>query len=303
MPALISFHTMARLGGISVAADHLGIAKSGVSRHISRLEDHFGVRLVERSGRSVKLTPTGVRLNQRIQSILADIDVLDDIAKEESGEVSGQVNFAATAEFGSVIAATLLPVAQDRFPDLSLVMRPAYDFEDMQDPSTDLAFRIGTFEDDRLVAKKLGGFRCWVVASPELAERTVLKEPEDLEDQPCLTFRNDVAGSAWTFFASNGVSTVKVGGPFATRSFAVLYDLAVAGRGYAFLPEFMLEEALASGRLVRCLPQHASRTYSVFLTYRPGSRRIARVDALAKLAEELMPPLLSTTKREGSCRP
>ncbi|WP_170325080.1 LysR family transcriptional regulator [Ruegeria arenilitoris] len=293
VPALISFHTVARLGGISVAADHLNMAKSGVSRHISRLENHFGVKLVERSGRSVKLTPTGVRLNQRVQSILADIDLLGDIAREESGEVSGQVNFAATAEFGSVIASVILPAVQERFPDLTLVMRPAYEFEDMQDPNTDLAFRIGTFEDDRLVAKQLGSFRCWLVASPELAAQTAINTPDDLKDQPCLTFRGDVANTTWTFFSPDDVSTIKVGGPFATRSFSVLLDLAMAGRGYAFLPEFMLDEVLQQGRLVRCLPKHVSRPYSVYLTFRPGSRRIARVGAVASLAEELVPKLLS----------
>ncbi len=293
IPALVSFHTVARLGGISVAADQLNMAKSGVSRHISRLEDHFGVKLVERSGRSVKLTPTGVRLSQRIQSILADIDLLGDIAREERGDVSGQVNFAATAEFGSVIASVILPAVQERFPDLSLVMRPAYDFEDMQDPNTDLAFRIGTFEDDRLVAKQLGSFRCWLVASPELAAQTAINTLDDLKDQPCLTFRGDVANTTWTFFSPDDVSTIKVSGPFATRSFSVLLDLAMAGQGYAFLPEFMLGEALREGRLVRCLPNHVSRPYSVYLTFRPGSRRIARVDAVASLAEELVPKLLS----------
>lgn len=293
MPALVSFHTVARLGGISIAADHLSMAKSGVSRHISRLEEHFGVKLVERSGRSVKLTPTGVRLNQRIQSILADIDLLDDIAREESGNVSGQVNFAATAEFGSMIASVLLPAVQERFPDLMLVMLSAYDFEDMQDPSTDLAFRIGTFDDDRLVAKQLGSFRCWVVASPELAAKSTINAPEDLVEEPCLTFRGDIASSSWTFFSDDGVSTIKVQGPFATRSFSVLLDLAKEGQGFAYLPEFMLEDALASGALVRCLPGHVSRPYSVYLTFRPGSRRIARVDAVATLAEELIPELLS----------
>lgn len=294
MPALISFHTVARLGGISVAADHLNMAKSGVSRHISRLEAHFGIKLVERSGRSVKLTPTGIRLNQRIQSILADIDLLDDIARQESGEVSGQVNFAATAEFGSVIAATLLPAVQERFPNLNLVMRPAYDFEDMQDPSTDLAFRIGSFDDDRLVARKLGSFRFWLAAAPELAERTTITSPQDLQSQPCLTFRNDVARSTWTFFSPDDVSTIKVSGPFAAQSFSVLFDLAIAGQGFAFLPEFMVSDAMRNGKLVRCLPHHVSRPYSVFLTFRPGSRRIARVDAVAALAEDLIPAFLST---------
>jgi len=293
LPALLSFHTVARLGGISAAADHLGMAKSGVSRHVAQLERHFAVKLLERGARSVKLTPIGARLDQRIRSILAEVELLDDIAREESGGVSGQVNLATTPDFGSVVAATLLPALRTRHPDLSLVMRPAYDFEDMQDPNTDLAFRIGTFKDDRLVARDLGSFRCWLVSSPDLAEKHAVRLTTDLKDRPCLTFREDRPQSTWTFFSPGDVSTLKVSGPFAARSFTVLLDLAVAGQGFAFLPEFMLDEALEKGTLIRCLPEHVSKPYPVYLTYRPGARRVARIDATATLAEELIPDFLS----------
>ncbi|WP_422377663.1 LysR family transcriptional regulator [Roseibium sp.] len=294
LPALLSFHTVARLGGISAAADHLGMAKSGVSRHVSQLETHFSVKLLERGARSVKLTPVGARLDQRIRSILAEMDLLDDIAREESGGVSGQVNLATTPDFGSLLASTLLPAVRQRHPDLSLVMQAAYHFEDMQDPNTDLAFRIGTFQDDRLVVKELGHFRFWLVAAPDLPGRHHLKAPQDLKGLPCLTFRDDKPETTWTFFSPENVSTIKVDGPFASRSFAVLHDLALAGEGFAFLPEFMLGEALEQGWLVRCLTEYVSRPYPVFLTYRPGARRIARVDATATLAEELIPAVLSS---------
>ncbi len=294
LPALLSFSTVARLGGISAAADYLGMAKSGVSRHVSQLEAHFAVKLLERGARSVKLTPIGVRLDQRIRSILAEIDLLDDIAREESSGISGQVNLATTPEFGSLVASILLPIVKERHPDLTLVMRPAYAFEDMQDPNTDLAFRIGTFQDDLLVAKELGSFRFWLVASPKLAGETGIRSARDLEGQSCLTFRDDKPDTTWTLFSPKEVTTIKVTGPFAARSFAVLLDLAEAGHGYAFLPEFMLGDALDQGRLVRCLPGHVSRPFSVFLTYRPGTRRIARIDATATLAEELIPAVLSS---------
>ena len=82
-------------------------------------------------------------------------------------------------------------------------------------------------------------------------------------------------------------------GPIAVRSFATLLDLAVAGQGFAFLPEFMLGVALREGALVRCLPEYVSRAYSVFLTFRPGARRVARIDATVTLAEDLIPTLLT----------
>lgn len=293
LPALLSFHTVARLGGINSAAEHLGMAKSGVSRHVSRLEAHFGVRLLERGARSVRLTSIGVRLDQRIRSILAEVDLLDDIAREESVGVSGQVTIAATPEFGSLIASTLFPVVRERHPDLTLVMRPAYAFEDMQDPGTDIAFRIVSFKDDRLVVHKLGDFRRLLVASPRLANRYEIARPEDLADAPCLTFRTDQPGATWAFTSADKETAVDVTGPIAVQSFTILFELTMSGQGFGFLPEFMLGDALGNGDLVRCLPDHASRPISVFLTFRPGARRVARIDAIVTLAEEILPKLLS----------
>ena len=293
LPALLSFHTVARLGGISKAAVHLGMAKSGVSRHVSQLEAHFGLRLLERGARSVRLTPIGERLDQRIRSILAEIDLLNDIAREESVGVSGQVTIAATPEIGALVAAALLPVVRERHPDLKLVVRPAYAFEDMQDPSTDIAFRVGTFKDDRLVVRELGVFRFHVVSAPQLAKAYRIARPEDLADMPCLTFRRDRPETTWTLYAADKELSVEVAGPIAVRSFATLFDLAVAGQGFAFLPEFMLGVAVRDGTLVRCFPDHVSRPYTVFLTFRPGARRVARIDATVTLAEELMPALLT----------
>lgn len=292
LPALVSFHTVARLGGISAAAQRLGLAKSGVSRHVAQLETHFGVRLLERGARSVKLTPVGSRLNQRIQSILAEVDLLSEIAQEESVGVTGHVNVEATPEFGSVVATRLFPAMRQRHPDLTLAMRPSYEFQDMQDPGTDIAFRVGTFKDDRLIARKLGAFRSWVVASPELAAEHNVQQPADLEKVPGLGFRGDRARSKWTLYSDRDETPVQISGPFGIQSFTILLELALAGHGYAFLPNFMLGDAIESGRLVRCLPDHTSRPFPVFLTYRPGARRIARVDATVTMAEELGPSLL-----------
>ena len=293
LPALLSFHTVARLGGISAAAERLGIAKSGVSRHVSQLEAHFGIRLLERSARSVKLTPIGERLDQRIRSILAEVDLLGDIVREESTGVSGHVSIAGTPEFGGMVASHLFPAMHARYPDLTLSMRPDYAFEDMQDPGTDLAFRVGSFDDDRLVVRRLGAFRCWVVAAPALAQQSKIARPEDLADLPCLTFRGDRGNGRWTLFSGNSETAVDIAGPFGVRSFFVLLELAAAGQGFAFLPDFMLPKAIESSALVRCLPDHVSRPFSVFLTFRPGARSIARVDATISMAEEIVPPLLS----------
>ncbi|MEM9432376.1 MAG: LysR family transcriptional regulator [Pseudomonadota bacterium] len=291
--ALRCFNTVARLGGISAAADRLGMAKSGVSRHVVQLEAHLGVRLLERGARSVRLTPVGEQLDMRIRSILAEIDLLDDIAREESVGVSGQVTIAATPEFGGLVAKTLFPIVQSEHPDLKLVMRTGYAFEDMQDPGTDLAFRVGTFKDDRLVARGLGAFYAWLVAAPSVLSANSITTPADLSQAPCLVFRGDRPTTTWTLQREVHSTTVDITGAIGAQNFTILLDLALAGHGIAFLPDFMVRGAIDTGALVRCLPEYTSRRFNVFLAYRPGARRIARLDAVISLAEAEVPLLLS----------
>ncbi len=292
LPALLSFHTVAKLGGISAASEELGMAKSGVSRHVAQLEAHFGVRLLERGARSVRLTSVGRKLDDRIRSILAEVNLLQDIAREESIGVSGQVTIAATPEFGGLIATELFPDLRTRHPNLTLVMRPDYAFEDMQDPGTDLAFRVGTFKDDRLVAIELGGFSRWLVASPALHARHALSTPAELSELPCLTFRGDRPGATWRFKTGETEETVDVSGPIAVRSFGILHRLALAGQGFANLPDFMVREDIENKRLVRCFENNEAPLNPVFLTFRPGARNIARIGAVIERAEQLVPGLL-----------
>jgi len=294
LPALRCFSTVARLGGISAAAERLGMAKSGVSRHVAQLEAHLGVKLLERGARSVKLTPIGEQLDARIRSILAEIDLLDDIAREENVGVSGQVTIAATPEFGGLVAKSLFPMIQARHPDLKLVMRTGYAFEDMQDPGTDLAFRVGTFKDDRLVARELGAFYAWLVAAPHVARAQSLETPADLAEAPCLLFRGDQPTTTWMLYNGADSAAVDVTGAIGVQNFTILMDLALAGQGVAFLPDFLVRDAVANGALVRCLPGYRSRRFNVFLALRPGARRIARLNAVIALAEAHVPQLLSS---------
>jgi DNA-binding transcriptional LysR family regulator len=172
-------------------------------------------------------------------------------------------------------------------------MRAAYAFEDMQDPGTDLAFRVVNVNDDRLVARKVGAFPFWLVAAPEFAAAHPVAVPSDLARVPCLTFEGDRPGSTWTFGEGAAATPVDVTGPIAVQHFGILLDLAAEGQGYAFLPSFMLTDALAQRRVVRALPDLTSPRFPVYLTFRPGARRIARINATIELAETYVPQLLA----------
>ena len=151
-----------------------------------------------------------------------------------SVDISGQVTIAATPDFGELVAQTLFPILQSEHPKLTLVMRPAYAFEDMQDPSTDLAFRIGKVKDDRLIARRLGSFRRTLVTSPEFKKQNPITAPKDLANIPCLTFRGDQPGATWTFTNKGKETSVDVTGPIAVYDFGILLRLVKNGQGAAY---------------------------------------------------------------------
>ena len=144
------------------------------------LEQRLQVRLLARSSRRVTLTREGERLLPRVESILAEGERLVEDAHEETSAPSGVVRIAASPELGGLLVKHFLPLVVERNPKLRITMRLEYGFEDMQDPSIDLAFRISRVNDDRLVAKPLGEFRRILVASPEYLQRHPLERPGDL---------------------------------------------------------------------------------------------------------------------------
>lgn len=291
------FTEVARVGGITAAAGRLGMAKSAVSKQLSRLELRLGVKLIARSSRRVSLTREGERLLPRVESILAEGARLVEDAHEDTFRTAGTVRLAATPDFGGLVARRFLPTLTDQFPDLSVTMQLDYGFEDLQDPALDLAIRIGRVNDERLVVHPLGEFRRIVVASPDFVERNALADPTDLSSANCLIFSSGSVNTAWNLrrLDNSGVSQrIPVQGTIAVRSFAALASLAETGIGVCCVPEFVVAEALAQGRLVHCMKDWASGDSSVFIAHRFGVDRIARVKAVIDAAKETIPTYLES---------
>ncbi|MEM1175431.1 MAG: LysR family transcriptional regulator [Pseudomonadota bacterium] len=290
------FCEIARAGGITAAAGNLGMAKSAVSKQLSRLESRLDVKLVARSSRRVSLTREGERLLPRIESILAEGSRLIEDAHEDSFRTAGTVRIAATPDFGGMVARKFLPVLLEQYPELAVIMRLDYSFEDLQDPAIDLAIRLGRVTDERLVVHRLGEFRRIVVASPDFLAQHTLAHPSDLSSLNCLIFSGAAVSSEWSLEevrAGGSTAQIQVQGNIGVRGFAAVAGLAESGAGVCCVPEFVVSDAIAKGRLVHCLRGWASEPTAVFLAYRFGADRIARVRAVIDAARETIPACLA----------
>ncbi|POD68163.1 hypothetical protein BKM17_27365 [Pseudomonas syringae group genomosp. 3] len=292
---LKSFVAVATYSGVTAAAQMLGLSKSSVSKHLDTLEALLQVRLFERSSRRVLLTREGQTLLPRAESIIAELDQFVVLAQEEKVEVSGTVRIAASPEFGSFLAEHFLPLLLERYPSLKVLVALGYGLDDLQDPSFDLAFRLGGVSDERLVARPLGEYPHVLVCSAEYAKAHKIQSPEDLERVNALVFSSRKPVDTWRLHNGSDPTAVveaKVSGNLAIQGFGALAAAASTGIGVARLPVFLANSEIAAGRLVRVLPEWQSPTVPVNLVYRSGMSGIGRVHAVLTAALREIPAML-----------
>lgn len=293
------FTEVARCGGVTPAGDRLGLSKSVVSKYVSRLEQRLAVQLLERSSRSVKPTPEGARLLPRIESLIAECELMLEHAASEHREPEGLVRIAATPELGVEVARSFFPLVRAQLPKVRLAMTSAYAFEDLQDPEFDLAIRVGSVSDDRLVAHALGAFRRILVAAPDFGPK--LRRLSDLERANSFLFSGRQLERSWTLVSTRDGEqrTIPIQAVAAIQNFSALVALAEAGQGVAYVPDFVAALGLERGTLIRVLPRWHSKPTKVYLVHRPSVRRVARVRAVRDLGLAHLPGLLSEGHATG----
>lgn len=296
---LRTFAEVARRLSVTAAAEALGQPKSRVSKALGKLERRLGVRLLERSTRRVALTPTGALLLGRADSILAELERLVGDVREQADVVRGVVRFTAPPELGALLAEKFFPPVLAQHPGVEVALELGYAFEDLLDPRFDLAFRLGSVHDARLVAHPLGAFSRIAVASARYLEAHPVRRAEDLARCNCLAFSGAELAATWTLQKAGATREVAVRGSFAAHSFAALLGAARAGLGVARVPAFAAREALGRGELVRVLPGWSAPPTEVFLVHRFGHDRIRRVRELIETARLHVGPLLAGRERQA----
>lgn len=293
---LRTFLEVVRRGGVTAAARAIGQPKSGVSKSLTALEARLATRLLERSTRRVSLTPAGEVLVGRAESILAELDRLVEDVHAHAQTVRGVVRVTAPPELGALLVERFFPVVLIANPGLELTVELGYAFEDLFDPHFDLAFRLGSVNDDRLVARRVGVFSRVLVASPGYVAAHSLRTPADLGRCNCLAFSGTELRATWTLVRGGArplKREVEVAGNLAVHGFAALLRAAGAGVGIARVPDYLAAGAIAGGALVRVLPGWASPPTEVYLVYRFGHDRIKRVRAVLEAAQDSVAPLLA----------
>ncbi|MGE0283512.1 MAG: LysR family transcriptional regulator [Rhizobiaceae bacterium] len=255
--------------GFSAAGRKIGRSKALLSKYVRELEDELGALLLNRTTRQFSLTEAGHTYYRRATELVREIDSLADAVRDSSGDVRGRIKLSAPRSFAdAAIGQSLIDFAMAH-PDIVLDVNLDDRFVDLVEEGFDLAIRISRLESSSLIARKLAPFAVRLVASPVLiAKLGTPAKPQDLGSLPCIIDTNGRWLSNWPFKGDDGDTfTVSVTGPLEINSPHAARAAALSGLGFSIIPDFIVADDLASGRLIALLESHLPTGGGIFAVY------------------------------------
>lgn len=282
---IVVFARVVEAGSFTAAARLLGMPKTTVSRRVAALEREVGVRLLQRTTRSLGVTEAGRLYYEQGSRALRLIDDANQRLAEARTEPSGTIRVSAPVAFGSgFLTATVFDVLA-AYPKARVELRLTDDKLNLVESGIDLAFRTGILPDSTLIARRLGTTRRILCASPDyLARRGVPEVPADLAGHDCVIAGPSAAGATWVLDGPQGQETVVVSGRFAANEMQAVAAAALAGHGIAQLPDGIADALIRDGRLRRVLPGYATPAGGLHAVYPSGQHLSPLVRAFIELA-------------------
>jgi DNA-binding transcriptional LysR family regulator len=262
------FVAVAENQGFSAAARMLNLPKSSVSRRITNLEARLGVRLIERSTRSLRLTEVGTSFYERCRAILADLDAAEREVAIRRGEPAGLVRMSCPTGLAQFVLAKILPDFLTRYPKVRLQVLATNRAMDLVDDNIDIAIRARARPaDEAVMMRMLYRGKLIFVGSPTFASRHQVRV-DDLPSFPFLSFLEEPRLQIYALRGPNAATTTATFDPILRSSdFTVVLKAAIAGLGIALLPAEIAEDDIQSKRLIQILPDWQSEEIAVHLVF------------------------------------
>jgi DNA-binding transcriptional LysR family regulator len=273
---LAAFAEVARQRSFTRAAAELRLSTSALSQTIKVLETRLGVRLLQRTSRSVSLTSAGEELLSTLAPALGEIEgALADIGRKHD-VAAGTVRITTVRHAFESVIRPVLPELSTTNPGLIVEVLIDYGLRDIVAERLDGGIRLGEMIEKDMIAARVGpDLRMAVVASPAyLASRPVPQTPQDLAGHRCINYRLVSSGAiyAWEFEKNGRALNVKVDGLLTFNEPELMLEAALDGLGVAYIFEEQVIAHVAAGRLVRLLSDWTP-AFPGFFFYYPSRRQ------------------------------
>lgn len=286
LQAMGVFVAVADLHGFAPAARKLGLTPSAVTRFISALEAHLGLRLFQRTTRAVALTDAGARYLVRARRILADLDEAEALAREEQQHPSGRLTVTAPSMFGRLHVGPLMGAYLNRYPDVTADLQLSDRNIALVDEGIDLAVRIGPLTEQSLIARRMGAVRRVTVAAPAYLEaHGTPTRLEDLAQHRLIRFAIAPGPEEWEFQQAGRALRLPLHPRYTTNSGDAAICQCEFGGGITRVLSYQVAAAVAAGRLRILLTEFEPPPLPIHFIY-PSARLLPlKVRAFIDLAQ------------------
>jgi DNA-binding transcriptional LysR family regulator len=273
-----AFLALADHQGFGAAALELGITQSTMSRRIAALESRIGHRLVERTTRRVALTEAGKSYAAELRDILLRLESADARVQNRVGEPEGLLRITMPAAFGRVCVIPCLTQLIRRHPKLRFELDLSDRYINLLDGGFDAGIRLAAPAQSGVHTQWIGRFSVYLCASPHYIETNgSTKAPQEITKYDFLALRTPTPGKlTWKGRALN----VELSPKLVISDVVAMHRLVMDGVGIAFLPAYIVDADIASGKLVDVLPGLALPHVDVFVAYPQGRETLSKVAAL-----------------------
>lgn len=260
------FVRVVELGSFTRVADELNIAKSLVSKEIGRLEAALGGRLLQRSTRRLHLTHVGEQYLQQCREILQKIEQAESLVNEHQDQPGGKLKITASMAMGATILGPAFAEFMRQFPAIELETVLSDESLDLINHGFDIGFRAASRAfDSGYVGKPLTRFRYRVCVAPGYLEaHGAITEPEQLRQHNCFEYSYFRGRNSWPIGDNEGI---EITGTLKANNTLWLLEAVKNGLGIGFFPDFVCDEAIASGTVCEVLSDYQRPELTLYALY------------------------------------
>lgn len=286
---LTIFCAVAETGGFSAAARRLQVTKSAVSKAVQKLEARLAARLLHRTTRKISLTEAGEAFYQHARRAVQEAQAATDAVASLSREPQGNLKLTAPMSIGLILLTDVVTGFLNRYPRMGIDLHLDDVCVDLVGGGYDLAIRTGTMNDSTMVARRIAEMPTVPVAAPSYLDRTrVPGRPEELAEHECLLFARAFPASEWQFSRDGSTRWVKVFGRYQVNSSIALRSAVLDGVGIGRIPEYLVRDDIAAGRLLRLLPDYTMDAQPVNVVFPEGRFIPAKARLFVEFAERAL---------------
>lgn len=269
--AMTVFVAVTESESLSATSRKLKIPLATVSRKITELEAHLGVRLLNRSTRGLELTEIGRAYLESCKRILEDLGETERSAMGEYSTPKGDLTVTAPIVFGRIHVLPLVTTFLKSYPDINIRLLLTDRSTNMLEEHIDAAIRIGELADSSLIATKIGAVRRITCASPAyLASRKTPKTPRDLKSHNCISNEAFDASTNWIFYDQKSKMPVTINPRLSVTTAESAIDAAISGLGITRALSYQSAKAVEDKRLKIILEKFEPPASPIHLVHQGG---------------------------------